>query len=159
MAFRTLVGSLGLAAIVVASTSTFGVAPAMAQANADCTCVIAANGENPVGMISEASAGVFLAGTNAQADAAAGVALYSGSVVTTGAQSTATIDLGPSCAFGLGGSMKVQIVPRGEQLCVQVINQSLPAPPPDGMLAAGVLAALAGGGVIVSLGLLEPASQ
>lgn len=158
MAFRTLFGSLGLAAMVVTSTATFGVMPAMAQ-NADCTCVIAANGTGPVGLISQASADVFLAGIDGQAPAVAGLQLFSESVVTTGAKSTATIDLGQSCAFGLGGSMKVQIVPRGEQLCVQVINQNLPPPPADGMLAAGVLAALAGGGVIVSLGLLSPASR
>lgn len=156
---KALVGSLGLAAIVATTTGVFSVSPALAQANADCTCVISANGVNPVGSISQASAGVFVAGSGGQTSAAAGTSLFSNSVVTTGAQATASINLGPSCSFGLSGSMKVQIVPRGDNLCVQVINQSLP-PPPPGELSPGILAAIAGGGgLIVSLGLLSPASQ
>ena len=160
MAFKALVGSLGLAAIVMTSTAALGVSSALAQANTDCTCVISPNGENPVGSITQASSGVFVTGGSGQTAAAAGTALFPNSVVTTTAQSTAAINLGASCSFGLGGSMKVQIVARGDNLCVQVINQSLPPPPPGDGLSPGVLAAIAGGGgLIVSLGFLSPASQ
>lgn len=159
MAMKTLVGSLGLAAIVVTSTVGLGVSPVLAQANADCTCVLSANGNNPLGKISQASDGVFVTSSDSQADAAAGTSLYSGSVVTTSATATASIDLGQSCSFGLGGSMKVQIVARGSNMCVQVINQTLPPPPPGEGFSPGIIAAIAGGGLVVSLGFLSPASR
>lgn len=156
---KALVGSLGLAAIVVTSTLGLGTSPVLAQANADCTCVIPANGVNPLGSVTQASAGVQVTGSTGLVDAAQGTALYANSVVKTGAQSTASIYLGSSCSFGLGGSMQVQIIPRGGDMCVQVIDNSLPPPPPDQGLSPGILAAIAGGGLVVSLGLLSPASK
>jgi hypothetical protein len=159
MAIKALVGSLGLAAIVVTSTVGVGVSPALAQGNSDCTCVISAKGSNPLGKISQASAGVFVAGSSSQAEVPAGTSLYSGSVVTTSASATASIDLGESCKFGLGGSMKVQIVARGSNMCVQVINQTLPPPAPGEGFSPGIIAAIAGGGLVVSLGFLSPASK
>lgn len=159
MAMKTLVGSLGLAAIVVTSTVGLGVSPVLAQANSDCTCVISANGNNPLGKISQASAGVFVTSSDSQVDAVKNAPLYSGSVVTTSATATASIDLGETCSFGMDGSMKVQIVARGSNICVQVINQTLLPPPPGNDFSPGIIAAIAGGGLVVSLGLLSPASR
>ena len=159
MAMKALVGSLGLAAIVTTSMLGFGASPVLAQANSDCTCVISAQQNRPVGRITQASAGVFVTGKSAQSVATVNTLLYSSSVVTTGASASASISFGETCSFGLAGSMKVQIVARGSNMCVQVINQTLPPPQPGKGLSPGILAALAGGGLVVSLGLLSPASK
>lgn len=133
----------------------FQVSPALAQS--DCTCVLPASA-GPVGAISNASPDVFITGATAQQPATAGAPIGPSSVVTTGPGASATIDMGAGCTFAMAGSMRMQIVPQQGGLCVQVIDESV-GTPGAGDQTAVIAALAAGGGVVVSLGLLNSVSK
>ena len=148
---RLTAGALVFASLI----ASFGVSPAAAQS--DCTCLLPA-GSGEVGSVSSANPDVFVTGATGQQAAVAGTPLGSGSVVTTGPNGTAAINLGSGCRFSMAGSMSMQIVPQQGGLCVKVVNDSVATPGLDGgTVAAAGLAA--GAGVVVSLGMLASVSQ
>lgn len=156
MGIRVLGSSASLASVLALMLMPVGVTPALSAS--DCTCVVPATG-GPVGSISQASADVFVTGATGQQAAIGGTPLQSGSVVTTGPIAAASIDLGPQCQFSMSGSMRVQITPQANGLCVQVFDDSLPLPVADNS-GGGILAGAAlGGGVLVSLGFLLSVSK
>jgi len=146
-------GTIG--GFVLVSLFSAGTGPVFAQQ--ECTCVLPAS-TGPVGKVSRASSDVFHTGALGREAAAAGQQLATGSVVTTGAVASADIDLGASCKFALRGSMRMQITPIDAGLCVQVFDESVPVPVPESS-AGVILAGAAGGGVLLSLGLLQSVSQ
>ena len=163
MTIAVVLRSLAGVAVVAGLASSLSVLPAMAEdtAQQNCTCVIGAL-TGPLGKISQASADVFVTASAAQQAAVAGTPLDTNSVVTTGALASAQIDLGAGCSFSMKGSMRMQIVPMQDttKLCVQVYDQS-PPPAPVGDATGAVVggAAVLGGGVLVTLGMLQPVSN
>lgn len=149
MFFRRIRGVV--AAALVAAVGVGAVLPA--YADDDCTCELPA-GMTTVGLISQASADVFVAGVTGRSAATAGTALSVEAVVTTGPAASAQIDLGPACSFAMQASMQVEIIPLPESICVRVtqIKQSVA---PDGTVALVAV----GGGLALSLGLLHPTSK
>lgn len=153
---RLPIARLAAGALVFASfVSSFGVNAAMAQG--ECTCLLPA-GAGQVGTISGANPDVFVTAATGQQVAAVGTPLASGSVVTTGPNGTAAINLGAGCQFSMAGSMSMQIVPQQGGLCVKVIDDSVTSSGIDGGTVAAVGLA-AGAGVVVSLGMLNSVSQ
>jgi len=138
------------------------VSPALAQS--ECTCVLPAS-TGPVGSISTASPDVLITGPTGLQPAVAGVPIVPGSVVTTGPAASAGINLGAGCRFSMAGSMRLLVLPQEAGLCVQVIDESALVPPPTNQtgISGGQIAMagglLAGVGVLVSLGYLNPVSK
>ena len=107
MTIAVVIRSIAGVAVVAGLVSSLSVLPAIAEdtTQQNCTCVIGAL-TGPLGKISQASSDVFVTGSAGQQAAAAGTALDTNSVVTTGALASAQIEIGAGCSFGMKGSMR-----------------------------------------------------
>ena len=115
----------------------------------------------PVGSVSRANGSVFKTGATGLDNVGAGAAINVGDVIATGASSSATVSLGGGCNLALGPSAQVSVTPVDGGLCVRMIEEPVGGFGGDGggVLLAGAGALTVGGGLLIGLGLSNPASN
>jgi len=145
----------GVVAIAVL-TQVLVAAPAMAEGEQDCICIVAAG---TVGSVTSATGWVKLNGDTGLVDASSNAPLSLGSVLKTGPAGSASATVGGGCNVSVAALSQMSITALEDgRMCVRV-TQEEPVAGIDPLVVVGGVTALAVGVVVVGLGQDDPVSE